>query len=51
MNADELYGLIDALHEGVADDEHWLAALDRLSDAFGGAAMFLGATQRSGMGF
>ena len=51
VNADELYGLIDTLHEGVADDEHWMTALDRLSDAFGGAAMFLGATQRSGLGF
>lgn len=51
MDADELYALIDVLHEGVADDEHWLFALDRLSDAFGAAAMFLGATQRSGTGF
>lgn len=48
---DELFALIAALHEGVADDEHWLAALDRLSDAFGGVAIFLGTTQRSGVGF
>lgn len=51
VNADELYSLIDTLHEGVVDDEHWMAALDRLSDTFGGAAMFLGATQRNGIGF
>jgi DNA-binding CsgD family transcriptional regulator len=48
---DELLGLIAALHEGVIDDDHWLAALDRLSDAFGGCAIFLGTTQRSGSAF
>lgn len=48
---DELYALIAALHDGVVDDELWLAALDRLSDVFGGATLFLGATQRSGSGF
>ena len=48
---DELYALIAALHDGVVDDELWLSALDRLSDAFGGAALFLGTTQRSGNGF
>ena len=51
VNVDDLYELISALHEGVVDDNHWMAALDRLSDAFGGAAMFLGSTQRSGAGF
>jgi DNA-binding CsgD family transcriptional regulator len=48
---DGLYELIEVLHEGAVDDEHWLAALDRMSDAFGGAAIFLGTTQRSGSGF
>ncbi|HEX6603854.1 MAG TPA: helix-turn-helix transcriptional regulator [Sphingomicrobium sp.] len=48
---EELYALIAALHEGAIDDEHWLAALDRMSDAFGGAGIFLGTTQRSGSGF
>lgn len=48
---EELFALIAALHEGVVDDDHWLAALDRLSDAFGGAAIFLGTTQRSGAAF
>ena len=48
---DELYALIAALHDGVVEDELWLAALDRLSDVFGGAALFLGTTQRSGSGF
>lgn len=48
---DELFALIACLHEGVIDDEHWLAALDRTSDAFGGTGIFLGTTQRSGAGF
>lgn len=48
---EELFALIAALHEGVADDDHWLAALDRLSDSFGGVALFLGTTQRNGSGF
>ena len=51
VNVDELYELISALHEGVVDDEHWLGALDRVSDAFAGAAIFLGSTQRNGNGF
>ncbi|HEX2802776.1 MAG TPA: helix-turn-helix transcriptional regulator, partial [Sphingomicrobium sp.] len=45
---EKLFALIAALHEGVVDDDHWLAALDRLSDDFGGSAIFLGTTQRSG---
>lgn len=48
---EDLFALIAALHEGVVDDDHWLAALDRLSDAFGGCALFLGTTQRSGSAF
>lgn len=48
---DELLALIAALHEGAVDDDHWLAALDRLSDAFGGCAIFLGTTQRNGSAF
>jgi DNA-binding CsgD family transcriptional regulator len=51
VNVEELYELISALHAGVVDHDHWLAALDRVSDSFGGAAMFLGSTQRSGAGF
>lgn len=48
---EDLFALIAALHEGVVDDDHWLIALDRLSDTFGGVALFLGTTQRSGSGF
>jgi DNA-binding CsgD family transcriptional regulator len=48
---EDLFALIAALHEGVVEDERWLAALDRLSDAFGGCALFLGTTQRSGSAF
>ena len=43
--------LIAVLHEGVVQDAHWLTALDDVSDAFGGAGMFLGTTARSGGGF
>jgi len=35
----------------VADDSKWLAALDALSDAFDGAAIFLGSTRRDGTVF
>ncbi|QNM82299.1 hypothetical protein H8M03_09770 [Sphingomonas sabuli] len=47
----DLFDLIAALHEGIDTDEHWLAALDRLSDELGGAALFLGTTHRNGSGF
>lgn len=51
MQDDEFFGLLASLQEGVADDAQWLAALDRLSDAFGGAAIFLGSTRRDGTVF
>lgn len=51
MNNDEFYALIAALHESIGDDDRWMAALDRLSDAFGGAAIFLGSTHRDGTVF
>jgi DNA-binding CsgD family transcriptional regulator len=48
MRDEDFYSLVASLHEGVADDSHWLVALDQLSDAFGGAAIFLGSTRRDG---
>ena len=48
MRDEDFYSLVSALHDGVADDSHWLAALDDLSEAFGGAAIFLGSTRRDG---
>lgn len=47
----EVLELVSALQAGVDDDEQWVAALDRLSDAFGGAALFLGSTRRDGSKF
>ena len=51
MDVDQLYDLISALHEGAVNDQLWLGALDKLCDAFGGGALFLGSTHRSGAGF
>lgn len=51
MRDEDFYALVSSLHEGVADDSHWLTALDQLSDAFGGAAIFLGSTRRDGTAF
>ena len=51
MIADDFYGLVAALQEGVTDDAQWLAALDQLSELFGGAAIFLGSTKRDGTVF
>ena len=45
------HSLVAALHEGVDDDDRWLAALDALSDALGGAAMFIGSTRRDASAF
>jgi DNA-binding CsgD family transcriptional regulator/PAS domain-containing protein len=51
MKDEDFYALISSLHEGVVDDSQWMAALDQLSDAFGGAAIFLGSTHRDGTVF
>lgn len=51
MIADEFYGLVSAFQEGVSEDSQWVAALDRLSNAFGAAAVFLGSTRRDGSVF
>lgn len=48
---DKASELIGALNEGIVEDRQWLAALDRLADAFGSAGLFLGSTSRSGTGF
>ena len=48
MQDEDFYSLVSSLHEGVADDAQWLIALDNLSDAFVGAAIFLGSTRRDG---
>lgn len=47
----DLFDLIAALHEAIDTDDHWLSALDLLSDSLGGAAIFLGTTQRNASGF
>ena len=51
MRDEDFYALVSCLHEGVADDTKWLAALDSLSDAFKGAAIYLGSTRRDGTVF
>lgn len=51
MIADDFFGLIAALQDGVSDDTQWTAALDKLSEVFRGAAIFLGSTRRDGTVF
>lgn len=51
MKDSDFYALVACLHDGVADDTKWLAALDALSDAFDGAGIFLGSTRRDGTVF
>ena len=51
MIADEFFGLISSLQDGVSDDTQWVAGLDQLSNAFGAAAIFLGSTRRDGSVF
>lgn len=51
MTDEDFYALVGSLRDGVADDSHWLTALDELSEAFGGAAIFLGSTRRDGTVF
>ena len=51
MTDEDFYTLIASLRDGVADDAHWMTALDDLSEAFGGAAIFLGSTRRDGTVF
>ena len=51
MIADEFFGLISSLQDGVSDDTQWVAALDQLSNTFGTAAIFLGSTRRDGSVF
>lgn len=48
MGEEDFYALVSCLHEGVADDAKWMLALDSLSDAFKGAAIYLGSTRRDG---
>lgn len=47
----QLLDLVGAFQDGVDNDEAWMTALDRLSDAFGGAALFLGSTREDGSRF